>query len=226
MAIDQLDRFMWAIGQQESGGNYDAVGPYTGSTYGRAQGKYQIMETIYPAWAREAGVDPNDMSPAAQDRVASYKMRQYYQRYGSWDLVAIAWFAGPGRADTAAREGIDAVGGISDVLGTDVRTYVDTMLGGMDRAPGSAREMGGGRTEGTGPTSPMAGSTSPNGMMTTGGLPQNDPNVRRKRESELNQNTVAAIMQTISQAASQGGGQILDKQAMFGDIFTRTKGVQ
>lgn len=236
MALDQLGQFMWAIGAQESGNNYDAVGPYTGPTYGRARGRWQIMERIYPSWAREAGVDPNDYSPAAQDKVASYKMKQYYQRYGRWDLVAIAWFAGPGRADKAARDGIQSVGGLSDVLGTTVTKYVQKLQQGMAQAPnatqaGGYRESGGGRTEGTGPTAPMAGSTSPEGMMATGGLPPQaaaaaDPNVRRQRESTLNQETIEQIMGAVSSAASAGGGQLLDIRSMFGDTFTRIKGVE
>ena len=56
MALDQLDSFMNSLGELESGNRWDAVGPYTGSTYGRARGRWQIMEKIYPAWAKEAGV--------------------------------------------------------------------------------------------------------------------------------------------------------------------------
>ncbi|HEY7821699.1 MAG TPA: transglycosylase SLT domain-containing protein, partial [Acidimicrobiia bacterium] len=123
-----LQQFMNALGQVESGNNYDAVGPYTGATYGHARGRWQIMEKIYPGWAREAGVDPNDMSPEAQDRVAAHKMQQYFNRYGSWELVAVAWFAGPGRADRAAREGVTSLKGIADVLGTDVPGYVSKVM--------------------------------------------------------------------------------------------------
>lgn len=142
--LAQLDSFMHSLGQLESGNNWDAVGPYTGSTYGRARGRWQIMEKIYPAWAREAGVNPGDWSPAAQERVARYKMSQHYATYGSWDLVAVAWFAGPGAANKAKAKGITSVGGRSDMLGTTVTKYVQKVMGGMgDAKPlsGSADSM-------------------------------------------------------------------------------------
>lgn len=225
MPINQLDTFMQAIAQQESGGNYNAKGPNTGSTYGHAQGKYQIMETIWPGWAAEAGIpnaDPWD--PAAQEHVARHKMTQYYNRYGSWPLVAIAWFAGPGRANTAAEHGIDAVGGISDVLGTDVRTYVDKMMSGMDAATaaGGQVESGGGRTEGTGPTSPMATAGSNEAAPhSTAGLPEPelDPDQEFVDQRRASSDTMAQIMAFISESASRDGGRVLDVSAMFGDAF-------
>lgn len=222
---DELDKFTWAIAKQESGHNYGAVGPQTRS-YGKALGKYQVMSKIAPSWMRELGFSGSDQQladrflrdPDVQERVARHKMTQYYQRYGSWDLVAIAWFAGPGRANTAAQHGIDAVGGISDVLGTDVRTYVNTAMGSMGQA-GGGREEGGGRTEGTGTTSPMATPDSTAAPHATGGQPTpEDPNVRRQREAELNQSTMESIMATISEAASAGGGKVLEIKSMFGDL--------
>lgn len=138
MALDQIDQFMQSLGQLESGNNYNAVGPNTG-TYGRARGRWQIMEKIWPAWAREAGLRGASWAdPAAQDQVARYKMSQYYKRYGSWDLVAVAWFAGPGRADQAKKKGIQSVGGISDMLGTSVSSYVQKVVSGMSGAAGKA----------------------------------------------------------------------------------------
>lgn len=215
---DELDKFMWAISKQESGHNYGAVGPQT-KTYGKALGRYQIMSAIWPGWAAEAGIPGADwQNPDNQEKVARHKMTEYYQRYGSWDLVAIAWFAGPGRANTAAREGIDAVGGISDVLGTDVRTYVDTAMGSMGQA-GAGREEGGGRTEGTGTTSPMATPDTTAGHATGGQPAPQDPNKRRLREAQLNQGTMESIMSSISQAATSGGGRLLDVKEMFGDAF-------
>lgn len=215
---DELDKFMWSISKQESGHNYGAVGPQTKS-YGKALGRYQIMSAIWPGWAAEAGIPGADwQDPKNQERVARHKMTEYYKRYGSWDLVAIAWFAGPGRANTAAQHGIDAVGGISDVLGTDVRTYVNTAMGSMGQA-GAGREQGGGRTEGTGTTSPMATPDSTAAPHATGGQPTpEDPNVRRQREAELNQSTMESIMAAISEAASAGGGKVLEIKSMFGDL--------
>lgn len=132
-----LQSFMDAIGQFESGNNYGAVGPNTGSRYGRARGRYQIMETIWSGWAREAGIPNADWrDPAAQDRVARHKMTQYYRQFGSWELVAIAWFAGPGRAQKAKDQGISSVAGIKDVLGTSVAKYASSIVSLMGEAAG------------------------------------------------------------------------------------------
>lgn len=139
MALNQLDDFMNAISSLESGHNYNAVGPPTGK-YGRALGRYQIMSKIWPAWAAEAGIPGADWrNPANQDRVARHKMTQYYNRYGRWDLVAVAWFAGAGTANKAERNGIASVGGLDDVLGTTVSKYVQRIMGTMGSGGGTQR---------------------------------------------------------------------------------------
>ncbi|VBB08596.1 peptidase m23 [Lucifera butyrica] len=85
-----LDRFMETIGDIESGGDY-GVPP---NAYG-AKGKYQILESNWDAWCEEAGLPAGSpWTPANQDRVARYKMLKYYERYGDWREVAIAWNAG------------------------------------------------------------------------------------------------------------------------------------
>lgn len=131
---EAIDRFMAAIRDLESNGNYHAVGVPTKG--GRALGAYQIMSQYWPGWAAEAGIPGADWrDPKAQDRVARYKMQRYFERYGRWDLVAIAWFAGPGRANTAANQGIESVSDLSDVLGTSVGTYVRRIMDTMGDAP-------------------------------------------------------------------------------------------
>lgn len=134
MALAQLEDFMGAIRRLESGGNYLAQGPVQPNG-NRALGAYQIMQSNWSAWANEAGIPGADWrDPAAQDRIARYKMRQYYQRFQSWELVAVAWFAGPGRAATAMKEGsLASVGGLKDSLGTSVSGYVDKVMGYMPR---------------------------------------------------------------------------------------------
>ncbi len=139
-SINDLDRFMAAIRRRESGsfeGNYTALGPYTGPRYGRARGAYQIMETIWPGWAASCGIPGADWrSQEAQDHVARCKMTQYFNRYGRWDLVSIAWFAGPGRADRAMREGSQSVDGITEpILGTSVGEYWKSVAGFFEEAP-------------------------------------------------------------------------------------------
>lgn len=87
-----IDKFMAAIAGKESGGNYNATNPDSG-----ASGKFQIMPENWGVWSREAGLGPKAArSPANQELVAKYKMQQYYQQFGNWRDVAIAWYGGPG----------------------------------------------------------------------------------------------------------------------------------
>jgi hypothetical protein len=85
-----LDTFMQAIGDIESNGDYNTPP----NEYG-AKGKYQILEENWPSWCVEAGL-PADTAwtPENQDRVARHKMQAYYEAYGNWQDVAIAWNAG------------------------------------------------------------------------------------------------------------------------------------
>jgi hypothetical protein len=86
-----LAAFMQALGATESGHNPNARNARTG-----AAGTFQILPSNYPSWAKEAGVDPGDRSAGAQHKVASFKMQQYFNQFGSWEAVAVAWYAGPG----------------------------------------------------------------------------------------------------------------------------------
>jgi hypothetical protein len=94
-AAGGVDAFMRAIGGQESGGNYDATNATSG-----AHGKFQIMPANWPSWSREAGLGENAaQTPENQEKVARFKMQQYYDQFGSWDKVAKAWYSGPGNVD-------------------------------------------------------------------------------------------------------------------------------
>jgi hypothetical protein len=136
LALDQLEVFMAAIRRMESGsyeGNYSATGPRS-SSLGIPLGAYQIMSANWASWASQAGLAGADWrSREAQDAVARHKFTEYYNRYQDWGLVAIAWFAGPGRADEARRNGISSVGAIKDSLGTSVSTYVTNVNSYMAR---------------------------------------------------------------------------------------------
>lgn len=93
-----------AIGKQESGNSYSAVNSDTG-----ASGKYQVMPGNIAPWGREAlgravGVNEFRKSPKLQEAIASYKLNQYYQRYGAKG-TAIAWYAGEGAAQRYAKSG-------------------------------------------------------------------------------------------------------------------------
>ena len=91
---DSFDTFMVKIGMQESGGNYDAVNSSSG-----AMGKYQIMPDNWPSWSQEAGLPAGaQMTPENQEKVARFKLKQYYDQYGPKGAL-VAWYAGPGNAD-------------------------------------------------------------------------------------------------------------------------------
>lgn len=97
---DGLDKFMAALSGQESGGNYQARNARTG-----AYGRFQIMPGNWNAWAREAGLAAGaQQTPANQERVARFKLGQYYEKFGSWDAVAVAWYAGPGAAQAWVKD--------------------------------------------------------------------------------------------------------------------------
>lgn len=86
-----VDDFMAALAPQESGGNPNARNPRTG-----AYGRWQIMPSNWPSWAEEAGLGRDaPQTPENQATVARYKMQQYHDQFGSWEAVAVAWFAGP-----------------------------------------------------------------------------------------------------------------------------------
>jgi hypothetical protein len=88
-----LSRFMYAMGQVESGGNYDARNPTSG-----AYGKYQIMPSNWPSWAlRYLGDASARQTPANQEVVAAGKFRDLYRSLQSWRRVAYWWLTGSSR---------------------------------------------------------------------------------------------------------------------------------
>jgi len=97
---DALSRFMAAIRSVESGGNYRILGPPT--PYGRASGAYQFIDSTWGGYKgyRSAYLAP----PAVQDARARQLMSAYYKEFHRWDLVAVAWHAGPGSARRALRD--------------------------------------------------------------------------------------------------------------------------
>lgn len=121
-------RFSAAIGQFESGGRYNAVGPDTGNG-NKALGRYQVMASNVPSWTKEAlgkSLTPQQFlnSPEAQDAVAHYKMGQYYEKYGNWGDVASVWFSG---------RPLKKAGNAKDVIGTSTPQYVKNVLAIYDR---------------------------------------------------------------------------------------------
>ncbi len=89
-----LARFMAAVGSVESGGNYRARNPISG-----AYGKYQIMPSNWPAWARQYLGNANArQTPRNQERVAAGKMTSLHRWLGNWRRVAYWWLTGSSKA--------------------------------------------------------------------------------------------------------------------------------
>ncbi len=85
-----LWRFMEAIGQVESGGDYEARNSTSG-----AYGKYQIMPANWPSWAsRYVGDGGAGQTPDNQEIVASGKFRDLRGGLDKWRRVAYWWLTG------------------------------------------------------------------------------------------------------------------------------------
>lgn len=98
-----LRKFLLSI-QKTEGMAYGNVGRVEEGV--RPFGAYGMLVENWDAWAAQAGVAGHDkFDPAAQDYVAAYWAQKLFQRYGDWDMVAMAWFAGAGQTDTAAQSG-------------------------------------------------------------------------------------------------------------------------
>ena len=138
MNQQELIAFMNSIKQQENaGGNYLLEHRPTqtmtedGIKTVQALGAYGILDINWDWWAKQAGYEGADWrTPEVQDIVAAHKMTEYYNKYGSWDLVAVAWYGGPGAANTAFNEGLSAVGtrGNMENFGPDIQGYVNSVM--------------------------------------------------------------------------------------------------
>ncbi|HEX7223937.1 MAG TPA: transglycosylase family protein [Candidatus Limnocylindrales bacterium] len=92
-----IDRFLYALGQVESGGNYYALNPTSG-----AYGKYQIMPTNWPGWAlRYIGSSAAPQTPANQEKVARGKVTDLWIWLDTWPNVAHWWLTGSGERNQA-----------------------------------------------------------------------------------------------------------------------------
>jgi len=88
-----IDRFLYALGQVESGGNYYARNPVSG-----AYGKYQIMPSNWGPWAkRYIGSSSAPQSPRNQEIVARGKVHDLRHWLGTWRRVAYWWLTGSSR---------------------------------------------------------------------------------------------------------------------------------
>ena len=136
-----IDLYLEALKMQESSGNYQAqhtpeviTDIVTGKKIRvQAVGAYGILDINWTgtetqkSWAEQAGYKNADWhDPVAQDAVAKYKVQEYFNKYGSWDAVSVAWFSGEGNANKLVKNGtIDY--SASDANGQTIENYVNQM---------------------------------------------------------------------------------------------------
>jgi hypothetical protein len=117
-----------AIGQIESGGNYDTIGVQT--KHGQALGKYQVMEEFLPEFLQKAGLPSMTReeflkSHTAQDQVFAANFGAYMKQTGSANDAASMWLTGKPLAQA---------GGAKDALGTDAAKYVSRFNGALAKS--------------------------------------------------------------------------------------------
>jgi hypothetical protein len=92
-----LERFLYALGQVESGGSYTARNSTSG-----AYGKYQIMPSSWAAWAKlYLGSSTAPQTPTNQEIVAHRKVTALYNWLDRWPTVAHWWLTGSSERNSA-----------------------------------------------------------------------------------------------------------------------------
>jgi Transglycosylase-like domain len=92
-----LERFLYALGQVESHGNYRARNASSG-----AYGKYQIMPRSWAAWARAyLGSSSAPPTPRNQEVVTHRKVTVLHRWLDSWSVVAHWWLTGSSERNPA-----------------------------------------------------------------------------------------------------------------------------
>lgn len=97
MAQPSFEAFFWAISTQESGGNYNAIGPAVQNN-NRAYGKYQVMDYNIGPWTSKyygQRLTPQQFlnNKKAQEAVARGVLKGYYNKYGARGAASM-WYSG------------------------------------------------------------------------------------------------------------------------------------
>jgi len=125
MADPTFEAFLWSLTQQESGGNYGALGIWLDMPYGkdRAYGRYQVMGANIPSWtAKYYGkrLTPQQYlaSKEAQDTVVRGRLGEYVKKYG-YRGAASAWYSGDASLHNSTRP---------QPGGPSIKEYVDSVM--------------------------------------------------------------------------------------------------
>jgi len=117
-----ITQFTNALIGQESGGNYNALNIRTG-----ASGAFQIMPSNWGAWSQQAGLSADaPMTQENQNKVAKFKIQEYFNKYGSWKDVASVWYSGKPFSQVESEGWADKRQG--DGSEPSVRQYVNSIL--------------------------------------------------------------------------------------------------
>ena len=131
MADPTFEAFLWSLTQQESGGNYGALGIWLDMPYGkdRAYGRYQVMGANIPSWtAKYYGkrLTPQQYlaSKEAQDAVVRGRLQEYVKKYG-YRGAASAWYSGDAslHMSTKPQKGGPSIKGYVDEVMSRAGTY-------------------------------------------------------------------------------------------------------
>jgi hypothetical protein len=118
----ELQAFRLAIALTEGGGQVK----YEQTSQDGAEGAYQIMPEYWDWYSSNAGYPGADINdPRVQDAVARYWFNRNYNDLGSWELAAVAWFAGRKTAFEGKKNGFDSIKDIKDSTGTTIEQYVN-----------------------------------------------------------------------------------------------------
>ena len=122
----ELQAFRFGIALTEGGGKIDYE---QGNSESGAYGAYQFVPKWWDWYSTEAGYPGADIKdPAVQDAVAKYWFNKNFNDLGSWELAAVAHFAGRTTAFLAKENGFDSIKNLKDSTGTTIEQYVNKTM--------------------------------------------------------------------------------------------------
>ena len=141
-------RFMDALSGQESGGDYTAE-----NARSKAYGRFQILPSNWPSWSKEAGIGGAEPTPQNQERVAQFKLQQYYDKFKNWEDVASAWYSGQPRSSFTPEE-LNRKQGAGD--GPSIQEYIDSVMARTKQTGSTVNRRVGDKPVADTPKSPIA----------------------------------------------------------------------